>query len=185
MFTVLTNIVQDERTCFFTLANVQLNQGGQYRLYITNAASPNWTAVSATFNLTVLPDTDADRLPDGWESACGLSQTNANHGTADDDTDGLTNEQEYTAGTDPTNALSYLKVDSISLAEGGSVARVGFLAVSNKTYTVQYRDWLDSGEWGRLADVVAVSSNRVVEISDLGAPTAVRRFYRLVTPRAP
>jgi predicted amidohydrolase len=185
MFTVLTNILQEERTCFFTLANVQMNQGGQYRLYITNAASPNWTAVSATFNLTVLADTDADKLPDAWETACGLCQTNANHSTADDDSDGLTNEQEYTASTDPTNALSYLKVNSLTLAEGGTATTLGFLAVSNKTYTVQYRDSLDSGEWSRLADVAAVSSNRVVEISDLGAPTVARRFYRLVTPRAP
>jgi hypothetical protein len=185
MFTVLTNIVQNERTCFFTLANLQMNQGGQYRLYITNAASPNWTAVSATFNLTVMADADADRLPDVWETECGLNPTSANHGMADDDSDGLTNEQEYTAGTDPTNALSYLKVDSITLTGGDSAAALGFLAFSNKTYTVQYRDSLDSGEWSRLADVVAVSSNRVVEISDPGTATAARRFYRLVTPRAP
>jgi hypothetical protein len=185
MFTPLTNILQEERTCFFTLANVQMNQGGQYRLYITNAASPNWTAVSATFNLTVLADTDADGLPDVWETECGLNPASANHGTADDDGDGLTNGQEYTAGTDPTNALSYLKMDSITPAEGGSAATLGFWAVSNKTYTVQYRDSLDSGDWSRLVDVVAVSSNRVLEISDPGAPTAARRFYRLVTPRTP
>jgi hypothetical protein len=62
------------------LANVQLNQGGQYRLHITNAASPNWTAVSATFNLTVLADGDADGLADVWETECGLNPASANHG---------------------------------------------------------------------------------------------------------
>jgi predicted amidohydrolase len=167
------------------LANVQLNQGGQYRLHITNAASPNWTAVSATFNLTVLADGDADGLADVWETECGLNPASANHGTADDDDDGLTNGQEYTAGTDPTNALSYLKVDSITPAEGGSAAMLGFWAVSNKTYTVQYRDSLEIGDWSRLVDVVAVSSNRLVEISDPGPVTAARRSYRLVTPRTP
>jgi predicted amidohydrolase len=185
MFTVLTNIVQNQRTCFFTLANVQINQGGQYRLYITNAASPNWTAISTTFNLTVLADTDTDGLPDLWETQYGLDPANAEDAVIDGDADGLTNGQEYTAGTDPTNALSYLKVDTITLAEGSSTTMLRFFAVSNKTYTVQYRNSLDDGGWNRLVDVVALSSNRLVEISDPGMVTAAQRFYRLVTPRVP
>jgi len=180
---ILTNLVQPERAGFFTLTNVQTNQGGLHRVCITNAASPNVTTVNATFTITVLPDADADGLPDSWETACGINQASAHHGTDDDDGDGLTNGQEYTAGTDPTNALSYLKVEGLRLDAGGEAARLEFLAVSNKTYTVQYRDAVDTGEWSRLADVVAVATNRVVEVTDGLGPTDGTRFYRLVTPR--
>jgi len=183
--TILTNIVQNERTGFFTLTSVQTNQGGLHRVCITNAASPNVTTVNATFTITVLPDVDADGLPDTWETEGGINQASAHHGTADDDGDGLCNGAEYLSGSDPTNALSYLKVDGILLEAGGEAVRLEFFAVSNKTYTVQYRDALDTGDWQRLADVVAVSTNRAVELSDPAAGAAHRRYYRLATPRIP
>jgi len=181
---VLTNLVLNERTCFFTLSNVQTTQGGGHRLVVTNAAAPAGLVV-ANFTLTVLVDTDADGLPDTWETACGLCPTNANDAAADYDGDGLTNAKEYLAGTHPTNALSYLKVEGIRLDAGGEAARLEFLAASNKTYTVQYREAVDSGEWCRLADVVAVATNRVVEITDAAAGTRSQRVYRLATPRVP
>jgi hypothetical protein len=98
---------------------------------------------------------------------------------------GLSNSQEYHCGTDPTNALSYLKVESITRANGGSAVVLRFCAVSNKTYTVQYRESADIGPWHRLADAVATPTNRVVEMSDPAVGGGAQRLYRLVTPRAP
>jgi hypothetical protein len=133
----------------------------------------------------VLPDTDADGLPDPWEMDSGICLTNTNHGLADDDGDGLTNLQEYQAGTDPTNALSYLKVESFVLADGGRKAVLRFLAVSNRTYTVRSCEAMPGGRWQRLMDVVATSTNQFVEVRDPGAPGGSQRYYRLVTPRVP
>lgn len=59
-----------------------------------------------------------------------------------------------------------------------------FLALSNRTYTVQYREALGDGEWLRLVDVVAGPTNRVTEVWDPApALTASQRVYCLTTPR--
>jgi hypothetical protein len=91
----------------------------------------------------------------------------------------MSNLQEYIAGTDPTNALSYLKIN----AAAPPGATVNFSAVSNRTYSVLYSDSLRTGSWQRLADVVARATNHLEIIRDSGYTT--NRFYRLVTPTQP
>ena len=88
----------------------------------------------------------------------------------------MSNWSEYIAGTDPTNAVSYLKVKW-----GESIAALTFEAVSNRSYTVQFKDSLNALVWSRLSDVVARSSNWTVIINDPTATT--NRFFRLATPR--
>lgn len=59
--------------------------------------------VSAEYALS---DLDGDGLPDAWEIQYGLDPENSGDSSADTDTDGLTNAEEYAAGTDPTQADS-------------------------------------------------------------------------------
>jgi subtilisin family serine protease len=56
--------------------------------------------VTARFSLV---DTDNDLLPDDWELAHGLDPFDPTDADHDNDGDGLTNRQEYDAGTDPDN----------------------------------------------------------------------------------
>jgi probable HAF family extracellular repeat protein len=49
-----------------------------------------------------LPDSDGDGLPDAWETQYGLDIHFAADAAIDTDGDGLTNYQEYHAGSDPT-----------------------------------------------------------------------------------
>jgi hypothetical protein len=112
------------------------------------------------------------------ETGLGLSPTNPLDGAQDADGDGQSNKAEYVAGTDPTNALSYLKIE-----QGPGAATVSVAAVSNRTYTVQYTDDLNLGLWNRLTDIVAKTTNRVVTFTESGGNT--NRFYRVVTPRQP
>lgn len=49
-------------------------------------------------------DLYADGLADDWESAHGLDPSDPTDALLDSDGDGLTNQQEYTAGTNPNNA---------------------------------------------------------------------------------
>jgi len=98
----------------------------------------------------------------------------------DPDHDGLSNLQEFLAGTDPRDAQSYFKIKSISLNSG---VRLTFNAVSNKSYTVQYTRALGGGPWLKLADIPAESTNRVALITDTEA--TANRSYRLTTPQQP
>jgi hypothetical protein len=172
---VVTNIVFD-RTDFLVITNVSISVTGSYTVVITNLGGQ--APVSSAAVLTLATDSDGDGIPDSWESAYGLSPANASDRDLDADLDGVSNWQEYIAGTDPTNAASFLKV-SLNAILGQ--AEISFSAASNKTYTLQYTDQLDNRAWSKLADILARTNNRVETILD---PTwTTHRFYRAATPR--
>ncbi len=135
--------------------------------------SPTWTIGAA--------DTDGDGIPDSWEIAYGFNPTNAADANLDFDNDGMKNLQEYLAGTNPTNALSRLALTLTPPPTNSIVFQ--FSAVSNKSYTVEYRDSLSTGTWLRLQDYIAAPTDRTLSITNaLGSPM---RFYQVVTPQLP
>ena len=88
----------------------------------------------------------------------------------------MSNAAEYFAGTGINDANSSLKLG----ISKGSGAVLSFLAVSNRTYTLQYTDSVQPVNWHKLADVLARGTNRVEALTD---PTSgAGRIYRLVTP---
>jgi hypothetical protein len=70
----------------------KVRMGGRINAY--RALHPNPT----------YPDADSDGMPDYWEVQYGLNFQDPSDADADPDGDGLTNLQEYGAGTDPTNS---------------------------------------------------------------------------------
>ena len=165
---------------YFHLPNLTTNDTRSYRFVAKNAANPNPGVASPLFSLTVLADTDGDGIPDAWETQYGLNPTNGLAPQLDNDGDGVSNLAEFIAGTDPTDPLSYLKVELAALSQA---ATVKFGAISNKTYSVLFRDRPANGDWLRLADVVARATNRLELVPD---PTwTTNRFYRVATPRQP
>ena len=117
-------------------------------------------------------------MPDAWEQANGtfVFIPDAND---DPDSDGLTNWEEYLAGTHPNNASSALRFTQIT-AQGGNVI-LQFLATSNRTYSLLYKPSLGELQWSKLADVSAHPTNRMVTLTN-NVPGDASRFYRLVTP---
>jgi hypothetical protein len=179
------SLVSSERECAFVLLNVTTNYSGSYRIVATNAAYYQPGVISSAAILTVLADTDGDGMPDAWETTYSFNPGNNGDAGGDADGDGMKNVDEYRAGTNPRDALSFLRIEAIEseLATTGSM-RVSFIAVSNRTYTVESRDSLLPGAWRPVADILAATTNRMVEVVDSPPASVSKRYYRLTTPRA-
>lgn len=135
------------------------------------------------------PDSDGDGIPDSWMlqifgHPTGLA---SDHSRAQDDADGdgMTNLQEYRAGTDPLDAQSSLKLQLQGMDSATGRPQFSFTAMPGIGYTLQYSDNLTSGIWQKLRDEPAGDSIRTVVLSDPGAATAPTRFYRIITPIQP
>jgi tartrate-resistant acid phosphatase type 5 len=181
---VMTNIVLNQSTCFWAVANVQLTNAGSYRVGVTNIVGPA-SGLTSNAVLTVLADTDGDGIPDDWETANGFAIGDPGDAGNDPDQDGLTNLQEYLSGTDPASETNYLRIQKFFVEPSG-VMRLQFDAVSNRTYAVEFLDEAELDRWQVLSEIVALSTNHSVEVLDLPPlDPARKRFYRVVTPRVP
>jgi hypothetical protein len=130
-----------------------------------------------------LQDSDGDGMTDTWETANGFDPNNSTDADDDPDSDGVTNLAEYVGGTDPRNASSKLIISEVVPYPGTNVA-IRFLAYSNTTYSVMFRNSLVTLNWQKVADVPAAPSNRVVEVPDLTAHRKADRYYRVQAPAA-
>jgi hypothetical protein len=169
--------VLNSRRSFTTVSNVTLADATNYTVVVSNAANP-FGMLSPIAWLTVLSDTDQDGMPDEFENLHGLDMSEPADAAIDGDGDGVSNRDEYNAGTDPGDPEDYLAVETLALGAGATVT---FNAASNKTYTVQYTDALDSELWMKLRDVAAHATNHVETILDPNFRE--ERYYRIVTPR--
>jgi len=175
---VASNIVHGTQDFYSFIAPLTVGTQ-QYRVIVRNIANQGISS-NALCTVITLADTDNDGTPDEWETAHGFAPDNGADALLDTDGDGSSNGAEYVAGTDPTNALSYLRIDSFNLDANVTIS---FGTVSNHTYTVQFTDALAAGAWSRLADIPARASNRVEQVIDPNYTT--NRFYRLATPQRP
>ena len=126
-----------------------------------------------------------DGLPVAWLLTY-FSTTNVN-ANADPDHDGMSNLQEYQAGTNPTNASSVLLITSGSFAPGGTTASLTWNSVPTRFYYVQKNlnlattNWVDSG-LGLISP--ALGSSTTDSFTDTNAPTRVYRV-KAVLPLSP
>lgn len=125
---------------------------------------------STRLNLTLGEDSDGDGLPDAWERAIialtGSKKTIAEiKGGGDEDRDGLTNLQEYIAGTyafDPKDGFA-LKI----VGSHGSSAVLQFTAIKGRTYRVLSSS--DLTQWMPVAFRIRVPSGTTAEVSSYSA----------------
>lgn len=163
----------DGRFQFFGVA------AGSYRVQIEAGPGVNMTA--AAFNalglsdiihvgLGDLPsldlqvsydadDIDLDGLLDGWEEAVGLSVTDVldGHGSSDDpDQDGLSNVEEFIAGTDPLDRGSglFLWFFGPDITPVGEAPTFQFPSQPNRWYVLDVTTSLPGGDWEPLVDQI-------------------------------
>ena len=121
-----------------------------------------------------------DGLPIAWLlTYFGTTNVNAN---ADPDGDGMSNYQEYLAGTNPTNANDYLAITAESFASSGTNATLTWNSVPTRFYYIQKTASLSSPVWvdSGLGLIMPVGASTAVGFTDTNAPM---RFYRVQAVR--
>jgi hypothetical protein len=139
------------------------------------AMPPTPEAANAEF----IQDSDGDGMPDDWETAHGFLPDDPDDALLDADSDGMTNLDEFIAGTDPHNHRSRL-ASTVGFDAAGRPL-VSFTAVAGRSYTVEWSADL-GGSWTPLTDIAAQTVDTEIEVADPAAAGLPRRFYRLVTP---
>ena len=121
-----------------------------------------------------------DGLPVPWLlTFFGMTNIDAN---ADPDHDGMSNAQEYQAGTDPNDVNSVLRITAESFAPGGTTASLTWNSVPTRFYYIEKNldlattNWVDSG-LGLISP--AAGSSTVDGFTDTNAPVRVYRVQAI------
>ena len=157
------------------------------------SANVGWISLSNSFAVlqtdSISPgplDGNGSGLPVAWEMEYfGTTNINPN---ADPDGDGMSNLQEYLAGTNPTDPNSRLRIIAISGNSIGSTAALTWTSVPSRLYYVNERTNLTTGVW-------STNLTLGVVFPDVGSTTtrtltdaaASNRFFRVqaVVPLSP
>ena len=127
--------------------------------------------------------------PDLWTLKIGWKPSGTVCGTpgsadriSDTDQDGLSDYDEWLAGTDPLQPQSVFSITAGGFT--GGIYSGTFEGLAGKTYTVQYSDSLTPGSWLKLTDF-APAADGIIVFTDTPPLAAVHRFYRTITPAMP
>ena len=100
---------------------------------------------------------------------------------SDPDGDGMTNVQEYIAGTGPNDSASCFKITQFEQMSGDAFV-MSFPSVLGRTYTVERSYTLESGSWVALPGA-PLGTGETISITDTDPTESPRRFYRVVVTR--
>lgn len=136
--------------------------------------SPSSAGVAAT-----MTSTPNDGIPDAWRKlyfgGSGTTTNSQSAAFADPDHDGMSNLQEFLAGTNPTNAASAFVLAALNPSRSTNVV---ILNSSNGIiYRIWSRDDLTTGTWAILADQV-IGTGAPMLFCDPAAVVLPKRFYR-------
>ena len=120
-------------------------------------------------------DTDDDGIPDDWEVAHEL-KVGVNDASLDPDQDGMTNLQEYLAGTDPLDRSNLLQITGAEFVGPGLL--ISFTTTPGHAYRVESTEDLAAHNWSSVADDVP-GTGAIVRVMDSNGGTQPHKFYRV------
>ena len=107
--------------------------------YSANMGWINLGAGTLTTLMVRITDTDTDGMADAWERAYFSNLTSAGLAT-DADKDGVSDADEYLAGTSPDLASDYFKIASTTFSSGNTQATVTFTTDPTRVYRIETSD---------------------------------------------
>jgi hypothetical protein len=124
-------------------------------------------------------DTDGDSIPDAWERLMtgNLTTLGANN---DADGDGVSDYDEWLAGTDPTDPNDRLRIVSFAWNAATEIATIKFTSNPGRLYLVETSStlaapWVDAGLGWLPGAASSTTTTRMVDID----PDALRDFFRV------
>jgi len=139
--------------------------------------STGHVGIGNNFAVDSSTDLNGNGLPDAWE----LRYFGANHppgsGPNDDpDGDGLTNLEEFRAGTNPLDASSGLRL--VATRQDAFTVLLDFPTIGGKSYRLESTDDLSGNPWTMIADNV-IGTGAHIQLTDVPGVGQRARFYRL------
>ena len=145
---------------------------------VTLSATNSGGTGSRALSLDVQNDIDEDGMGDAWEAANGLT-VGANDTASDRDGDGLSNLDEWIAGTVPNDPSSHFIITSVQLS--GSDIVLTWKTVASKRYRVHTRTDLITGAWSEITPAPVIASGASATFTHTGGAIGVQRHYRVST----
>lgn len=99
--------------------------------------------------------------------------------TVDSDQDGLPDEAEFVAGTDPTDAADYLKLESRGSVDGN--VSLQFVSRVGRTYTIERKSTLSPIEGWTVWQDNLIGTGGLLRVADI--PAGETAYYRLRVKR--
>lgn len=124
-------------------------------------------------------DSDNDLMPDAWEQINGFNRLLAADAALDFDSDGLTNFEEYIAGTSATQASDRPAAFSPVLSSGGTQFQLRIAGKAGRVYRLMRSPALGAAaEWTPVETIGPVAADGEISLTD-GSPPASAAFYRV------